>query len=650
MHDKASISIRHLSRCLSLALVWHAFPIILSAQNVPITQPGLQRQVIGGREAMSNAWPWLAALVQKESERLVDGQFCGASLIHPWWVLTATHCIVEETSDSFSVVFNAHNLANDPESQHRIINVAEVFLHPAYETAIDPSIDGDIALIRLAEPIYDIPPIPLATSNQIHLPGTLATVAGWGLVMDEGEPSEVVREVELPIVSLSIAEATGAYESPLLPDMLAAGFAEGGKDSCQGDSGGPLMVPILGDPGWAQVGIVSFGSESGCAAADAYGIYSRISYYHDDIMTTLHPGFTEWTAKLGISGFHSDPDRDGRTNFQEYAFGSNPLANDIVPPIAIHANEAPLTFSFQQRENMTDAIVTPEFSTDLIDWTPIDSNRLSGEPQPAVTPDVERITVQVETSPGTIPASQFMRLRVNSPADLPISRFTTGAIRYLGSFRESSIDEHREFILGGAPVGTEVGIQMIVTSGDLVPRIRLLNHETTELLQEIQADTDQTEIRLTFIPQKGITYRANLSSADKASLGTYKFNFPPIPEVPPFEELTITPNQTITGELTEEDAVDPFSFWDDYTLLDYPVGSTIEIQVSSKPSEGGFHPLVLVFDATTEEFVAESPFEELTQTTVRFQPNESSEYIISVTNLVDGESGPYNIQVQVGMN
>jgi secreted trypsin-like serine protease len=650
VHDKASISIRHVSRCVLLALVWHAFPIILSAQNVPITQPGLQRQIIGGREATRNAWPWLAALVQKESESLVDGQFCGASLIHPWWVLTATHCLVEETADSFSVVFKAHNLANDPGSQHRIINVAEIFLHPAYETAIDPSIDGDIALIRLAEPIYDIPPIPLATSNQIYLPGTLATVAGWGLVMDEGEPSDVIREVELPIVSLATAEATGAYESGLLPDMLAAGFPEGGKDSCQGDSGGPLMVPILGDPGWAQVGIVSFGSESGCAAADAYGIYSRISYYYDDIMTTIHPGFTEWSSKLGISGFLSDPDRDGRTNFHEYSFGSNPLASDTASPIAIHANDSTLTFSFQQRANIADAILTPEFSTNLIDWTPVASNRLTREPRPEVTPEVERITVQVETPPGTIPASQFMRLRVSSATDLPLPRFTTGAIRYLGSFRESSIDKQREFILGGAPVGTEVGIQIVVTGGDLVPLLKLLNHETNELLQEIQSDANQSEIRLTFTPEKGIIYRANLSSTDMASLGTYKFNFPPIPEVPPFEELTITPNQTVTGELTEEDAVDPLSFWDDYILVDYPIGSTIEIQVSSKPSEGGFHPLLLVFDATTEEFVAESPFQELTQTTIRFQPNETSEYIISVTNLVDGESGPYDIQVNLGMN
>lgn len=622
----------------------------LEAQEVVITQPGLTRHIVGGKEAERDAWPWLAALISKDSERLIDGQFCGASLIHPRWVLTATHCLVEETPDSFDVVFKGHNLANDPVTQHRIIHVAEIFLHPAYETELDPSTYSDIALIRLAEPIYDIPTVPLAEDDQLNLPGRLATVVGWGRVMDQGEASDVLREVSVPIVSLATAEATDAYDGGLLVDMLPAGFAEGGRDSCEGDSGGPLMVPIASDPGWAQVGIVSFGAAAGCAAEDAYGIYSRVSYYFEDMMSTIHPGFTQWAKQLGIRGFLTDPDRDGKSNFFEYALGSNPLAKETSPPIEVTANQNSPSFRFQQRKNLTDAEVIPEVSTNLIDWIRVETKHLVREPDLTDTSESEQFSILPEGFPSPESEAQFIRLSVASTADLPRPRFTNGAIRYLGSFREDVAKRQREFILAGAPVGTEVGIQMISTSSEIVPRMRLLNHQTNEILQEIQAKENETEIRLTFTPQSGITYRVNLSPVDSASQGTFKFNFPPIPEPEPFDEQTISPNQIVNGELTEEDGFDEFGFQDDYSLVDYPSGATITIEVSSDPTNGGFFPQLFVFDLITEEVVAESPFQELNQTSLRFQPSETGEYVVSVANLNEGEKGVYTIQVNIEDN
>src|SRR5205823_1688095 len=55
-------------------------------------------------------------------------------------------------------------------------------------------------------------------------------------------------------------------------------FQEGGKDSCQGDSGGPL-VTAAGNGAFVQIGIVSWGH--GCALAQSYGVYTRVSSYSD---------------------------------------------------------------------------------------------------------------------------------------------------------------------------------------------------------------------------------------------------------------------------------------------------------------------------------------------------------------------------------
>ena len=55
-----------------------------------LLSPLLQAQtnIVGGEVAEPEAYPWMVTLI---TDWGVQG--CGASLIHPQWVLTAAHCI-----------------------------------------------------------------------------------------------------------------------------------------------------------------------------------------------------------------------------------------------------------------------------------------------------------------------------------------------------------------------------------------------------------------------------------------------------------------------------------------------------------------------------------------------------------------------------
>ncbi|WP_432840819.1 trypsin-like serine protease [Dactylosporangium sp. CA-092794] len=151
---------------------------------------------------------------------------CSAGLVSPWWIITAGHCFHDVNRNPISgpVPYATTATVGRADLSHDHLG------HVVDVVSVQQSPSNDIALAKLARPVYDVAPLRLP--QKAPQAGDVLRIAGWGALSDvDAKPATHLQTGQFKVASVA-ATTVGVQGYRPDPDTSA----------CLYDSGAPYFA------------------------------------------------------------------------------------------------------------------------------------------------------------------------------------------------------------------------------------------------------------------------------------------------------------------------------------------------------------------------------------------------------------------------
>ena len=262
-----------------------------------------EAKIMGGRPANILEVPYFVAIKEATNDSLTESEklpFCGSTIIHSQWLLTAGHCC--DNPFPYSLVMGVDHLSdteNMPRKNNLLLRPDLVVMHPEFRTLVVGKVVfhlvslNDLCLLRLDHHIEFGPFINRATlpwtayDNEFTGKSLLASGYGW-----DGPTRVKTKKListNMKWASHDVCEARTRPVLPGEPPMYTPEFSicttsvdDVKRVACYGDSGGGIIYKDSITQCNVILGVISDGD--GCRKVT---ISVNVSFYKNWVEDTM---------------------------------------------------------------------------------------------------------------------------------------------------------------------------------------------------------------------------------------------------------------------------------------------------------------------------------------------------------------------------